>query len=384
MGGLQRLFLKITPIIMLICFICFGITHAFQEERQPNITYLTHETIEVIADNPVTEQNEQVTIENYNFDFQSYRDNIDIDILKRATTNVIDVKSYKDTLDEFNNIWEDGYQFGDGIQTIVNAVILVINTLIMPINIIIAPVRVIAGILLTGISLVGIDINRNTAIITSLNAILDNLAIPLINPTFNKDDIRNMTGEVWRFNNNMYGDYAVYEFEFTANNTTYTAIRQNRTNNTNTVEYRSQNNEWIQVYNAYWLSSNYKTITILNMPDDTDEKAQIYKYLRGRAEQLQVEGLNNTTWYFNNQINYTGNITLNFTFESNNTQYNSLYFSRTTIQYGTTYVYNTYGGISAWSNAEYQTIYIESTNGMTTEQIALLTELLQNNATQIQ
>ena len=147
MNGLQRLFLRITPIIMLICFICFGITHAFQQEGQANITYLTHQTITIDDNNTIT-TTDDLTIENYEFDFTAYRTNIqNSNILKRAVTNTIDTQTYKEVIERFNTIWQDGYQFLDGVHTIVNALVLVVDSLIIPINVVITPLRIIAGVL---------------------------------------------------------------------------------------------------------------------------------------------------------------------------------------------------------------------------------------------
>lgn len=290
MGGLQRLFLRITPIIMLICFICFGITHAFQQAGQPNITYLTHEVIAVDDNNTPNDTTDDITIDNYTFDVQSYANNININILKRATTNIINLEAYTETINGFKNIWRDGYQFGDGVHTIVNAIILAINTLLVPLNVILAPIRIIAGILLTAFSLVGININRETIIITSLNAILDHAAIPMINPTFNKDDLSNMAGEQWHFSDEMYGSYMVYVFDFKdMNNNQYTALYV-KDDNGNTgrqlVWYVDQNDNIVYVYIDVWVSTAYQTIEIVNMPQNQDEQALIYRFLRSQATQV--------------------------------------------------------------------------------------------------
>ena len=126
MGGLQRLFLRITPIIMLICFICFGITHTFQQEGQPNITYLTSEVI-TLDDNNTQTTTDDITIKNYNFDFKSYRENIDINILKRSVNNSLNIDSFKTTINGFRTIWNNGYQVGDVLRSVANGILLIIE-----------------------------------------------------------------------------------------------------------------------------------------------------------------------------------------------------------------------------------------------------------------
>ena len=267
MGGLQRLFLRITPIIMLICFICFGITHTFQQERQPNITYLTHETIEVIADDPLTEENEQITIENYNFDFQSYRENIDQNILKRSINKTFDFTTYENVLNTYNEIWEDGYDFLDGVQTLTNTILLIINTLILPINIILVPLRITCGILLTAFSLIGINISRNTPIITALNSIIDNANIPMIEPTYNKG-YNYVNGTTWIFNNTIRPStdlgteidaYVTFNSEGGGN---YVAMFTRN----GTLYYKDTQGYEIAVYNSNgWIYQDSKKIINLNI-----------------------------------------------------------------------------------------------------------------------
>lgn len=168
-GGLGNFFKKVIPIIMLICFISFGISIIFQNT---DITYLKHITID--------SQGNTLEHNYYTFDFNSYVQNIDIDILKRAITNIIDTESYQDVLNSWETIWTDGYQLGDIFSSIVNGFIMLIDVAITAINFLIVPIRIIAGVLLTGLSILGIDINSNGTIITSLNTLLDSATIPLI------------------------------------------------------------------------------------------------------------------------------------------------------------------------------------------------------------
>lgn len=291
MGGLQRLFLRITPIIMLICFVCLGITHTFQQEGQPNITYLTTETI-AIDDNNTETTEDDITITNYSFDFKSYRENIDNDIIKRSLDNLIDtdnpqnptdIQKYQANLNIFKTIWEDGYDFGDITGSILNAVILTINTLILPINVVLIPIRITAGILLTAFSILGININRDTGIIKFFNIILDELSIPLINPTW--DNELAMIGQTYYFKMSIESEIGPredviagnYYFEFTSPSGGKYKQLQWITNahdqNDTKIWYYDTDGYQILVYdskNNGWQYQDSRTITIMSI-----EKAEL-------------------------------------------------------------------------------------------------------------
>lgn len=172
-GGLGSFFKKVIPIIMLLCFVAFGISIIF---NNTDITYLKH----------ITEDSNgnALTHPYYEYDFASYIDNIDINILQRAVTNIIDTTTFTDVLNSWETIWTNGYQLGDIFASIVNGFIMLVDVLLTIINFLIVPIRIIAGILLTGLSILGIDINSNGIIITTLNDLLDIGAIPLINAFF--------------------------------------------------------------------------------------------------------------------------------------------------------------------------------------------------------
>ena len=157
---------KLIPIITLICFVCLGIQILFGTE---GLTYLTYK----YTGNG---------IKIYRFDLNSYVDNLDIDILKRSTTNVINTYTFKNILEAWNTIWADGYQFADVLATIANGFIMLLNAVILIINIPLVILRICSGIILTGMSIVGININANGIIINALNGILDSATIPYIAP----------------------------------------------------------------------------------------------------------------------------------------------------------------------------------------------------------
>lgn len=206
MGGFQRLILRITPIIMLICFICLGITHTFQQVGTQNITYLSYETI-TLDNNNTEETTDDITIDNYTFDFTSYTTNIEnLNILERSLNHTLDIDAYERTLNRFNTIWDDGYNVGDVSNSILNGVILVINTIILPINILLVPIRICSGIILTGLAIMGIRIDQQTPIITLLNNLVDKLTIPLINSTWARDG--NIEDSIWQFKQNVTTEYS--------------------------------------------------------------------------------------------------------------------------------------------------------------------------------
>lgn len=163
----MKILAKLIPFTFLLCLVCFGISYVFGIE---NLTYLTYNT---------TNNGMKV----YYFDFIAYTQNIDINILKRATSNVIDTTTFNNIVEAWKTIWEDGYNFGDITTTIVNGFIMVFNIIILLVNIPLVLLRIASGILLTGLSILGININNETGIIIpSLNALLDFGAIDYIQP----------------------------------------------------------------------------------------------------------------------------------------------------------------------------------------------------------
>lgn len=162
----MKILAKLIPIITLMCFVCLGIQVLFGTE---GLTYLTYK----YTGNG---------IKIYNFDLNSYVDNLNINILKRATTNVIDTNAFKNVIDAWETIWADGYQFNDLLATIANGFVMLINAVIILINIPLIILRICSGIILTGMSIIGININAEGIIINALNSILDSATIPYISP----------------------------------------------------------------------------------------------------------------------------------------------------------------------------------------------------------
>lgn len=162
----RPLFTKVLPFTLLLCMICFGIDIIFPNM---NVTYLTHTTINGSA--------------LYQFDFTSYFQNLSIDLLKKATTNLIDTETFKNIVETWKTIWEDGYDLGDMLKTIVNGFIMVIDAFLTIINLIIVILRIIIAILLLGMSVIGINIsNPDSTILKALNDIVKSLTIDLVQP----------------------------------------------------------------------------------------------------------------------------------------------------------------------------------------------------------
>lgn len=162
----MRILAKLIPIITAICFVCLGISILFGTE---GLTYLTYK----YTGNG---------IKIYTFNLNNYVDNLNINILKRATNNAIDTQTFKNLIKAWQTIWADGYQAGDLLATIGNGFTLLIDAVIILINIPLILLRIAAGILLTGMSITGININTKGVIINSLNNILDSAAIQYIQP----------------------------------------------------------------------------------------------------------------------------------------------------------------------------------------------------------
>lgn len=290
MGGLQRLYFRILPIITLICFICFGVTHIFDRNETKHITYLTHETINTgTAENPIY-------IENYNFDMRSYIDNIDINILERATNQVIDTNTFENTLYRFNQIWENGYDVGDVSMTIINGIILVVNGILTMINMTLIPIRIACGILLTAFSLVGININVETPITKSLNWLLDSLQIPLIQPTDTNTSgqYTDLYQTEWLIDEVVTSQtgWDTQQFNFTtANNQTFNAIRLLKNGNNYTLQYMFYaNNTWYHrdVYDNIdgWSQQEDRRITITSQNLTQEDIANIRAFLSTIGEEV--------------------------------------------------------------------------------------------------
>lgn len=377
MSGLQRLFLRITPIITLICFICFGIYHTFETNQTGSITYLSKEVI-TLNDNATPEDTtDDLTIEQYKFDTKSYVENINQDILKRSTNNVADLTIYERNLATFNLIWEDGYNFGDGIQTIINVGLLLINTLILPINILLVPLRIIAGVLLTAFSIVGINVNSETPIINFLNTILDNLVIPLIDPTQNKEGNHEYDNTVWYFveSASNHKETRAMNIQFTT-----TIDGQTKTYNWITVGrgkivYSTQETfgERYTLMNNYeWQNEIARYITVINIgTGENNTHTTTELWLSHFATQIgQPIELHDTIWQFNNSItniSYDNNTKYEVIFGSNGVNYTAIeliigtnpsikyYWKDANNQEQNMFVYTN----GTWTNQQYRTIQIE-------------------------
>lgn len=157
MGGLANLFRKLIPITLLICLISFGIAQIFTTNGLTYISTITNTD----------------GISYTKFDFAKYIKNINTTYIKDAVTNVIDVKGLQQQLNQFKKIWNDGYDLGDGIKTIIGVIILVIDLFITFLNMLFVPIRLIAGLILTALNIVGINTNTSSPIINLLKMLLN-------------------------------------------------------------------------------------------------------------------------------------------------------------------------------------------------------------------
>lgn len=162
----MKIFAKLIPLTFLLCLICLGISYIFNIE---NLTYLH------------SYKNEAGLII-YDFDFMAYLDNININIITRATKDTIDISKFTGMVENYKTIWENGYQIGDITTTITNGFCLIINLVILMLNIPLTIARIIAGLILTALSLLGININSDSIILKSLNNFLDFATIPYLEP----------------------------------------------------------------------------------------------------------------------------------------------------------------------------------------------------------
>lgn len=287
MTGLQKFFIRITPIIMLICFICFGISHIFTTNNQQNITYLTHETIQI---------NENTTIEDYTYDFQGYIQNANASRLKDSVTTSMEIESWQSLINSFDTIWGNGYDPADITLTLLNGILLIVDGFITAINLLILPIKLSAGIILTALTIMGIKTNNVGIITTTLNGIIDYVTIPLIPPAL-PSGTPLYYNTVWYLGDNVritnpYTDVFVADLNITTNGGgIYKRIAlYNRGNNICEVIYTDTSNAEITVFRtgAGWYYNDSRTITISQNNDFTD----IEQYIGNLLTNLDATQIN--------------------------------------------------------------------------------------------
>lgn len=402
MGGLYRLFTKILPIMMLICFISFGILNTFQTEGQANLTYLTQETYNI-----GTEENPEYK-ELYTFDTKSYAENINQDILNRSLDHVLTLEAYQLTLNKFQQIWDDGYNLFDISRTIANGVVLIINTIILPINILLIPLRIISGIILTGMSIVGINVNNGRFICPVLIFIIDKLAIPFIQPENPTGETTILENQQYIFKDNLedyYTEDIQINFNFTCTQYNQDVYKYAKGLKITKINNRTKliiiSNMASQQWTAYNSANGWDDgwgsplqITIGNNPNlSNDQIETIYNTLQQYG--LNVTPKADTYWQFNNHIttqSTNGNVIFYYFSSYTSTEYeisyygikvenNILYYidiDPNTNQYRFNIAYQN----GTWTHENYKKIHITNQQLSNTD-LNKINQLLLFNATQI-
>lgn len=166
MGFIKKTLFILIPITLLFCLIAYGIEVIFPGQ---NLTYLGYTT-------PSGEYFPYV------YDWKSYINNLDITKLLNIITNATDITAFFDKVKDFMDIWQDGYDLGDGIKTIIGILILAVDLGLYVINILFSiGTKLLAGILITVLSLMGINISYgNNAVISVLIDFINIPSIPMI------------------------------------------------------------------------------------------------------------------------------------------------------------------------------------------------------------
>lgn len=403
MGGLWSVFKKVVPIITLVCFICLGITHTFQQVGADNITYLSTETYDKETwekiENP-TPQEQQEGFTYYTFDTNTYMSNFNVNYLKDASTNVSNLDAFLNTLNKFNEIWEDGYQFLDGVKTIINGLLLIFNGLLTCVNMVLWPVRLLSALILTAFNLVGINtanqIANNGIICSTLYFFCYQLAIPLINPTTNIDGNTRINQTHWLLNNSLTLNSSIWSnrknFYFESNGQEFSSM--NDYSNKLYYNYYTQGstteNQILVYENGQWVNQAYRNITILDKNSLTDNEVEdIYNFLYENGDYID-NTLVNTKWQFNNSFTYSTLQEKYFYFYSYTDLGNSYYGLKVdadnTLYYinvqNSTYVYIPVYQNNTWEDSSYKTIQIVNQT-MYSKTTSALKSLLTSNANQI-
>lgn len=279
MGGLERFFLRITPIIMLICFICFGITHIFGNRNQngQHLTYL--ENNKILLNNP--EQDGYVnSIVEYKFNVEEYIENASTKTLIEGLQKSADFQGWVNNINAFKTIWENGYNAGDIALSVVNGCILIVNSIITLINFTLIPIRLSAAIFLTAISIMGVNINYDGTIINALKLMINSTTIPNIEPLL-------PTGQsiyylqTYKFYDSfiVFKEKLIIDVNFECDNETYNRIYWGMNGKIEYVKIftvgPNTTEETTTVYiPTTWVWPTYQTITILDqkIEDKTQDK----------------------------------------------------------------------------------------------------------------
>lgn len=165
MNIVKKIILLIIPITILLSLIAYGLQSIFNIE---NITYLKTITTE-----------HGTTFQYY--DWNLYVNNLKIaDTIKNLFTKTLDVQAIKNSVGSFYKIWNDGYNIGDLGKTLITGFNLIGNVIILMLNVIILPIRIVVILILTILSILGINISAESEILDILKWIINDMIIPSI------------------------------------------------------------------------------------------------------------------------------------------------------------------------------------------------------------
>lgn len=168
MGLLKRVLFTIIPVATILIAVSYGIDAIFGNAA--DLTYLGWTS-------PTGEYYANV------YDFRAYLSALNISDLTKPFVNLANsLDIIAAPFRAIQKILADGYNFGDGIKTIVNGIIGIINALIWVIDMVFSIIQALVIILGKILSLVGININSEFVVIKAFRTFTEFTIIPGIPP----------------------------------------------------------------------------------------------------------------------------------------------------------------------------------------------------------
>lgn len=168
MGLLKRVLFTIIPVATILIAVSYGIDAIFGNTA--DLTYLGWTS-------PTGEYYANV------YDFRAYLSALNVSDLTKPFMNLansldIIVAPFR----AIQGLFEDGYNFGDGIKTIINCLFGIINALIWVIDMLFSILQAVIILLGKILSLVGININSDFVVIKAFRTFTEFTIIPGIPP----------------------------------------------------------------------------------------------------------------------------------------------------------------------------------------------------------